>query len=67
MAQATRENTDVSVRVVAEKGAIDEVKHVVEMVPMILVYICLRLSSFMLPVYYVCLQEKIAIVIEIDK
>ncbi|KAK1395593.1 putative RNA-binding protein YlmH [Heracleum sosnowskyi] len=31
LTQATRENTDVSVRVVAEKGAIDQVKHVVEM------------------------------------
>ncbi|KAL1817886.1 hypothetical protein DCAR_0522378 [Daucus carota subsp. sativus] len=31
VAQATRGNTDVLVRVVGEKGAVDEVKHVVEM------------------------------------
>ncbi|KAL8144988.1 hypothetical protein AgCh_003270 [Apium graveolens] len=31
LAQATRGNTDVSVRVVGEKGVVEEVKHVVEM------------------------------------
>ena len=47
VAQATRGNTDVLVRVVGEKGAVDEVKHVVEMV-----YLYLCLWSFMLPMYY---------------
>ena len=32
VAQATRGNTDVLVRVVGEKGAVDEVKHVVEII-----------------------------------
>lgn len=32
MAQATRGNTDVLLRVVGDKGVIEDVKHVVEMV-----------------------------------